>query len=392
MTLPTSTPNWFDSSEVGAPTLNNAAGSLLDVLRACLIDGFGSQSVTSIVVSSEVATVNCTAHGFSDAYGKLVLIEGASQSSLNGRKRIGNVLTDSFTYPAPGVANGTYTGTISAKRAPLGWAEPHTGTNVAIFARTAPEATAMLLRVDDSHVSPSTATDARILMVESATDVDTLVDISPTAVQDSGGTRWFKGANNAAAKPWAIFGDDRFFYFVMPGVNGVISTFSYVIGAFGDIEPTVTPDAYRCLLAGSFQSITSGSVNYPLPRTNTTITSTDSSMVLARAANQTGRSARVATAAIGAGNTVMGANGSGQTDIANVQIATGALLVEETSFFLRGRLPGLYWPLARAPFQGLPQFAVIDSVIGSDRRLVNVLCRSGNVDGNCLIDVEGPWR
>ena len=28
------TPIWFDSTETGAPTLNNVAGSLLEVLRA----------------------------------------------------------------------------------------------------------------------------------------------------------------------------------------------------------------------------------------------------------------------------------------------------------------------------------------------------------------------
>jgi hypothetical protein len=79
-------PIWFDSSEVGAPTLNNAAGSLLEILRACLINGFGSKTVTSISVTAGVATATCAAHGFLGTYGKLVLIEGSGEALLNGQR------------------------------------------------------------------------------------------------------------------------------------------------------------------------------------------------------------------------------------------------------------------------------------------------------------------
>ena len=37
---------WFDSSETGAPVLNNAAGRLIGVLDACLITGFNTKAVT----------------------------------------------------------------------------------------------------------------------------------------------------------------------------------------------------------------------------------------------------------------------------------------------------------------------------------------------------------
>ena len=56
MTLPASQPNFFDSSETGAPALNNVAGSALEVIRACLRTGFNSRVVTSIVVAAGVAT------------------------------------------------------------------------------------------------------------------------------------------------------------------------------------------------------------------------------------------------------------------------------------------------------------------------------------------------
>ena len=137
MTLLASQPNYFDSSEAGAPSLNNVAGSLLEIIRACGINGFNPKVVTSIVVASGVATATAASHNYTATYGKLLLIEGAPEALLNGRKQPLSVTTNTFTYAAPGVADGTYTGTMSAKRAPLGWTEPFTGTNKAIFARSA---------------------------------------------------------------------------------------------------------------------------------------------------------------------------------------------------------------------------------------------------------------
>ena len=255
MTFPTSTPNWFDNSEAGAPVLNNAAGSLLDVLRACLIDGFNPQSVTSIVVASGVATVTTTGtHGFSSAFGKLILVSGAGPSLLNGRKRIGNVTTNTFTYPAPGVSDGTYTGTIEARRAPLGWSEPHTGTNVAMFARTAPEATAMLLRVDDT-ANPSAAF-ARVVMVESAIDVNTFSGACPTAAQLSGGGFLNKGAGNANPKTWVVCGNDRFIWIATEHPSGNFQGYNTMLYCFGDVATFGQPHPYACIIGIGTDAVT----------------------------------------------------------------------------------------------------------------------------------------
>ena len=48
---------YFESTDAGAPTLNNAVGSMIAVLDACLITGYNSKSVASITVASGVATV-----------------------------------------------------------------------------------------------------------------------------------------------------------------------------------------------------------------------------------------------------------------------------------------------------------------------------------------------
>ena len=57
-------PIYYTSDEPGAPTLNNDNGSLISVLDAVLINGFGLKSVTSITVAGGLATVTCAGHQF----------------------------------------------------------------------------------------------------------------------------------------------------------------------------------------------------------------------------------------------------------------------------------------------------------------------------------------
>ena len=96
---------WYHADEVGAPTLNNAAGSLIAVLDACLISGFRSQSLTSVSVTGGVATATLAGHGYET--GKMVDLSGATPSGLNGRKLILSAASGSFTFAAPGISDGS---------------------------------------------------------------------------------------------------------------------------------------------------------------------------------------------------------------------------------------------------------------------------------------------
>lgn len=205
-----SAPIWYDSTETGAPVINNPNGAVVAALRAILVNGFNVKAITSIVVASGVATVTCPGHGFSSAYGKWIKITGASAPALDGVKQQTIVDANTFTYPAPGVADGSYTAT-DARRAPLGWVETYAngaGT-VAIFSRSAVEANDVDLRINETAVAPATVSYVRILMVRGATDVDTFTARAPLEAQATGGLAAFKGANTTAAKHWVCFGSDR---------------------------------------------------------------------------------------------------------------------------------------------------------------------------------------
>jgi len=71
-------------------------------------------TLTSVVVSSNVATATKVAHGFE--VGEVLRIAGANLSYVNGLKEIATVAdADTFTFTATG-ANATATGTILAVR------------------------------------------------------------------------------------------------------------------------------------------------------------------------------------------------------------------------------------------------------------------------------------
>ncbi|MGS5089076.1 hypothetical protein ACVC7V_21535 [Hydrogenophaga sp. A37] len=387
MTLPTSQPNYFDSSETGAPTLNNVTASLLEVIRACAKNGFNSKTVTSIAVASGVATATAASHGYSATYGKLLLIEGSGEALLNGRKQPLSVATNTFTFAAPGVADGTYTGTMSAKRAPLGWTEPHTGTNVAIFARSAPEATAMLLRVNDSHANGSTVTDARIVMAESATDVDTYSGLAPTAAQVSGGLYWHKGPNSATAKQWCVVGNDRFIWvFTQYG-----STVSLLAGqGFGDIVPYYAGDAYGALVAGASSAGSGTSTTGRIGIVDVYgLLSTSYQVSAARAQSGSGTAQPQALVGPRAGGIVGGAGF--QTAGSTVVISPSPLHVNDGAApgIVRGEVPGVRLPMFNAPFTHLVPQTVVTSA--GDRVFLPINFGSQGGNGQILIELTSGW-
>src|SRR5574343_1943616 len=88
----------YNSAMTNAPTLNGAAGSMVTLLNAILVNGFNSKaSLTNLAVSSNVATATLTSHGFAD--NAVVTISGASPNDFNGTFQITRLSADAFTYP-----------------------------------------------------------------------------------------------------------------------------------------------------------------------------------------------------------------------------------------------------------------------------------------------------
>lgn len=112
---------WMHSGQLGAPQMSGAAGSngqMLQVLDACLIDGFNPQTATTVNKTETTVTLTFgVSHGY--ALRQLVTVTGANDALLNGKHRVVSLTTNTITINAVGVT--VTTGVIVTKIAPLGF-------------------------------------------------------------------------------------------------------------------------------------------------------------------------------------------------------------------------------------------------------------------------------
>lgn len=383
--MPTSV-KYFDSSMAGAPAMSGTVGALISVLDACLVNGFGSVTLNSLVVAGNVATGTVSGgHGFAmigGAVGPVIRIAGATPSALNGDWRLASVPgATTFTFATTGIGDQTATGTITAARPPLGFAKAFSGTNKAAYRAIAETGSRLYLRVADDGTG--SATYARVRGYETMSDVDTGTGPFPTDAQYSGGLYWGKSsAASATARAWRVIGDHEGFVLAVlqDGSNG------WIAGYCGDIASEKAADAYRMLLLGS-QTVTVSSMAY-LAFINNNLGN-----YMARSHTQIGSSVavikdthRLCQAGMGAATA-----GSNYPSPVGNQFYCAPVDVWETGSVLRGVLPGLYAPLH--PAASLTDGAVMTALTGLDGRalLIQRLSNSGT-NYAVAIDIAGPWR
>ncbi len=383
---------WAHSGEANAPVLNNATGSLDALLNALLVTGWGLQTVTSVVVAGNVATVTKAGHGFAD--GRMVDHSGATPSGLNGRKRITLVDANTYTFPAPGIADGTATGTITAKRSSLGWSRPHSSGNVSIYARTDVTATTMALRINDSAAAGATTTFARTLGVWGYTDVNTWTEQFPTNVQESGGLWWPKGANSGTAKPWVLVGDSKCFYLFTDSDAYPSTSYGGVVMApvfFGDLVSYRPSDAYGCVVAGGTSS--NGPI-FELCRMSAMNSTNFNGMYAARPSYGLGQPVRVQVVGPSASAQYIGSSGPlFPSPNGDMVIQAPALTQENIPSFgypIRGHWPGLGLPLANLG-AGTLHLQVLPNLSGSGRDWLLVGYQAQGTYGHMAFDLTGPW-
>lgn len=228
----------YNSAMTNAPTLNGAAGSMVTLLNAILVNGFNSKaSLTNLAVSSNVATATLTSHGFAD--NAVVTISGASPNDFNGTFQITRLSADAFTYPLT-LADQSASGTIAAVVAPLGWTKPYSYSTTKAAYRPA-SGSQFYLRVDDSNTLYSL-----VKGYETMSDIDTGTNVFPTAAQLANGCGWKKGADTGTARTWYAFGDGTCLYLFVDW-----NSLGHCVGyQFGDFNSFVAGDVYNCSIHG----------------------------------------------------------------------------------------------------------------------------------------------
>jgi hypothetical protein len=407
---------WFTYQHQGAPTLTGAAGSILEILHACLVTGFGATPVDSITRDGSTVTVTISAgHGFVEH--QVVRISGCDQQEYNGDWRIDTVTNDTFTFELPdGMTPATpATGTtLEAKAAPAGWERSFVSGDQlrAAFRSTAPEATGFYLYVDDTNAWPLRAGAKGYEMV---TDIDTRSGPFPWSATDDQWVWWLKGWDVTTARPWAVIADSRLFYV---WVNADSSSKQYIY-AFGDIIPFNTADVYGCVVAGHGSSTDNNYCGGLLTITQVTRPASGSYIARDIYGYYPGKRCCISsvdlhiTAPTYSKDSYPRALGSWPTTFpcptTKSVILSQPILVEPfvdnrdpeqsgQGCVFRGNLPGLFAPLHDRPYSDLS--VVTDAVQVRPLLALKYLCSrwkfsyetSGPRQGQVMIDITGPWR
>jgi hypothetical protein len=364
---------YFDSTMSGAPPLPiNTAGRLLGVLDACLVDGFGSVELSSLVVAANVATATVSSgHNFAmiSATGPVILISGATPSGLNGEQRVTVINSTQFTFTTTGISDQTASPAGSAKRAPAGYAKVQTGSNITAYQSTDINSHQYCWRVDDTY---STLW-ARIAGYSSMSDINTGIDLLQVV---TGGGYFSKSSNN-----WRIIASSKGFFF---STSQSATTYNFS-NYFGDIKSYQSNDPYGVIMA-----TLNGTSDINIAGLGALATN-NAGYMLSR--SYSGTPNQVACALWSHG--VFGSNWLGGATLTNPNPADlkqwfAHIQVIEGTTILRGDMLGLYGGLFASPAYG----TIYDNVLvdGIQRTLMALKMRvNSSNSATFFVDITGPW-
>lgn len=192
-----------------APQLSNTWGALAAVLDACLITGFGSQTLSSAKINEKVLTLTTgTAHNLK--VGQVITLAGATQAEFNKEYRI-TLVPDATTIQldldnVPSFT--TLTGTMSIALPPLGWIKEFSaGGKRAYRNADSTDPDRPFLRVVD-EIDPvwtaSYAKYAKVGIVDRMSDIDTMTGTQTPYDTAAPNKNWVgTGSDREAFNGWA---------------------------------------------------------------------------------------------------------------------------------------------------------------------------------------------
>jgi len=393
--MPETSVKFFHDALPGAPVMSGQAGSLIAILDACLVNGFGLKTVDSLAVSGGIATATIST-GHSAVPQTVVLISGATPAGLNGEKKVISTTTNTITFDATGISDQTATGTITLKLAPAGWEKAFSGTNLAAYKSANPSASGCFVRFDDAGTTTAT-----FRGYESMTDVSAGSGIFPTAAQESGALLAMKStAADATARKWFVIANDKMAYVGLSRLDGA-NAGCYAGIYFGDIISRKSADPWRFAVHGGDTS------GYSPTATNNPFVASDGANLnginyMPRDSSGTGGSVRYITASLQINQSGY-VSGNGLMPYPNPAdnglILSPLAVIELTAKTLRGELPGLLLCPQNAANRICPDGSSLTTFITDvpsqpGRTILAVPMASGSYQGAFapgFIDLTGPW-
>lgn len=383
---------FYVHTNTNAPQLTNNYGCMIDVLDACLVNGFGGQTVSALTASGTTVTATFgSAHNFMQY--QVIKITGAAQAEFNGEHRILTIPnSSSLTFElasAPSVT--TATGAITCSLPPLGWLKPFSGTGKAAY-KSGNEnlINRPFLRVVD-QLDPAYdinfAKYAKVGIVEQMSDIDTLQNVqSPYDPSNPnknwvGTGSWFAAINGWAKWFYSFYSNEdgtslsdpnasetysaqngaRAYYvignadsFILAVRTGMSEAHGYSIYGFGKYESYFDGDVFNDYLAAHLYNQTvNWATNARASHAGLSNNRIPNSLCLSRnlansAVNSYGTATADRLSTSGQSNVTQGATSIGQLIYCPVNIWT------ENVF--RGRLPFIRWVYQAQPVPNHSKF------------------------------------
>lgn len=249
---------FFTSEMVGAPSLTQAAGALIDVLSACLVHGFGMQLVSSFTVTAGVGQITVPA---ATGWERMCVIDvaGCADASYNGEYKLTDVSAEglrvSFPIDAP---DGAVLGAaITVKLAGAGWllrfADP--AASKAVFMPGTPQWAGHCLRVEDAA-----GTHANVRGYETMSGVDDGLGAFPSVGSVPVAT-WFKAFSGSRPARWLVAADERLVYAGLAAAYPQsVSNVALMMRWFGRFDALTAQDMHAVTLSVQTSAASSGAI------------------------------------------------------------------------------------------------------------------------------------
>lgn len=383
---------FYVHTNTNAPQLTNNFGCMIDVLDACLVNGFGSQAVSTLTASGTTVTATFgSAHNFMQY--QVIKIAGATQTEYNGEFRILTVPNaNSITFKLAAVPSvTTATGTINCSLPPLGWLKPFSATGKAAYrsANTLLASRPYLRVVDalDAAYTSTYAKYAKVGIVEDMTGIDAMLGVQ--APYDSanpdknwvgtgsgtsgvnGWARWYYAASSpvsgglinsqtpaAGNRQWLLVGNSDYFYILPTSMvpSATVNTQHASAYGFGAFKSLLNADN-SCTFLQSHLTLNNNGASV-IANFGLVSSSASSSLLLlrdyAQSANyKTANCLSLSSDTAGSGvNNVIGAS-----TLTNTTPFAPIFIKEDTTNVLRGQIKNLFWLFQQKPYSN---FQVIE--------------------------------
>lgn len=201
---------YTESMQGAGQTGDDAAGAMIAILKACLVDGFGALTPSALVWDDAKQLAKATfGNGHAYAVDSIIVCSGSAVADYNGEHRVIEIDTNNIWFELDTVPLSDASGSISIKIAPLGWTITHANaTNDILIFKPAGDLGNVSLRIDNTAFSGWSGSYARLMkvaMVENVTDINTYDTIFEH--------RW-PATGKYSDKKWDLVGDNRMIFFM----------------------------------------------------------------------------------------------------------------------------------------------------------------------------------